>query len=335
MSMGPVGLLLSPAVDASDGERIDALAREAGVPVRRYTRLDGPRDRDAVHVAFFSRELYQGSALRRPGPLSNGFFAMVDACPNLRWLHVCSAGLDLPQYAPSLARGVRVTGSQGVTALPIAQTVLAAILAQSRGFGPWLRAQARREWSPLAGGQRPRELAGQRVLVVGAGAIGSETARLLRAVGFHVTAVRRSSVPAPAFDATAPFEALDALLPECDWLVLAAPLNAQTAGMIDRARLARMKAGARIVNVARGELVDEDALADALAEGRLGGAYLDAFVEEPLPASSRLWDLPNVWISPHNSSASQGHERRVIARFLQAWQDWLQDLVRMRLAGPG
>lgn len=331
----PVGLLLSKAVDAQEGARIDALARDAGVALRRHTSLDGPNADGGIHAAFFSRELYEGSSLRTPGALSNHFFGMVDACPDLRWLHVCSAGLDLPQYASTLTRGVRVTGSRGATAMPIAQTVLAAILAQSRGFGHWLPAQARREWSPLTRAERPRDIAGQRVVVVGAGAIGSEIGRLLRAVGFHVTAVRKSAAAAAQFDETVSFDRLDSVLPACDWLVLAAPLTSETAGMLDASRLARLRSDASLVNVARGELVDETALISALQTGRLKGAYLDAFLQEPLPVKSPLWTLPNVWISPHNSSASQGHEQRVIECFVAELQDWLaQTAATSRAATP-
>lgn len=320
-----LGLLLSEAVDASDGARIDRIAEEAGVALRRYTRVEGPKDLACIHAAFFSRDLYEGSSLRKPGPRSDAFFRMADAAPNLRWLHVCTSGLDLPQYANALARGVTVTRSSGVTAQPIAQTVLAAVMAQLRGFTYWLAAQARKEWSPLTGADRPREIAGQRVLVIGAGPIGCEIARLLKAVGFRVEAVRRSSQAAAPFDRTWHSAELDDALPQCDWLILAAPLTEETRGMMDRRRLALLPSHARVINVARGELLDETALAEALAAGRLGGAYLDTFSQEPLPSDSPLWTLPGVWISPHNCAASQGHEGRGMAVFLDRLRDWLRE----------
>lgn len=320
---GPVGLLLSDVVNESNGTRIDQMADEANVSLRRYTLQQAPTDPGSIHAAFFSRELYEGSSLRKPGPLSNAFFSVVDAAPRLRWLHVCSSGLDLPQYEKSLKRGVHVTSSTGTTALPIAQTVLAAVLAQSRGFDHWLSAQSKKQWSPLAGQDKPKEINEQRVVVIGTGPIGCEIGRLLKAVGFQTTAVRRSAIATPPFDETITFSQLDRILPHCDWLILAVPLTPQTCGLISESRLALLPPHARLVNVARGELIDEVALAKALGSGKLRGAYLDTFVEEPLPENSPLWNLPGVWISPHNSAASQGHEKRVVECFMHQLQAWL------------
>jgi phosphoglycerate dehydrogenase-like enzyme len=319
-----IGLLLSDSVDQAHGARFDALADEAGLRLRRYRIAEAAVAPDRIDAAFFSRDLYEGSSLRKPGPLSDAFFRVADAAPRLRWLHVCSSGIDLPQYARALARGVRVTSSTGVAAGPIAQTALAAILAQSRGFDRWLASQARREWAPLSGAARPPDLDTLHVLVLGAGAIGKEIGRLAKAVGLRTTAVRRAAVPTAPFDATLPLEQLDGVLPQCDWLVLALPLTDATAGLIDARRLALLPRHARVANVARGELVDEAALARALATGRLAGAYLDTFVDEPLPAASPLWTLPSVWISPHNSAASRGHEARVVDGFVLHLEAWLR-----------
>lgn len=320
-----LGLLLSAAVDREHGARIDAVAAAAGVPLRRWTAPRGAAELAEIDVAFFSRDLFEGSSLRVPGPLSDAFFASVDVAPNLRWLHVFSAGFDLPQYQPVLARGVRVTGSSGSTALPIAQSVLAAVLAQSRGFAHWLAAQREHAWRPLHGAQRPREIEGQRVVVVGAGPIAIEIGRLLGAVGFHTIAVRRRAGATPPFHESFTVDALDALLPGCDWLVLACPLSDATRGLVNAARLALLPPSARLVNVGRGELVDESALLESLRAGRLAGAYLDVFAQEPLPPSSLLWAQPNVWITPHNCAASQGHEGRVVEKFLAELGPWLRE----------
>lgn len=321
----PLGLLLSDAVDGAHGARIDAIAAAHNVALRRLS-ISGAQERLAqIDIAFFSRDLYEGSSLRKPGARSDAFFRVADAAPRLRWLHVCSSGQDLPQYRRSLDRGVRVTSSTGVTAVPIAQSAVAAILAQSRGFGHWLAAQARHEWAPLTGAQRPKELRQLHVVVLGVGAIGMEIGRLLKTLGLQVSAVRRVASPTPPFDRTVDLSQLDELLPECDWLVLALPLTERTRGLIDARRMALLRPDARIANVARGELVDEAALCDALVAGRLRGAYLDTFVEEPLPRDSVLWGLPNVWISPHNCAASQGHEDRVVDSFLQNFKAWLEE----------
>lgn len=318
-----IGLFLSERVDAQEGERIDRIAREAGRVLRRYTAARPPARPDMIHAAFFSRELYEGSSVREPGRRSNDFFKIVDIAENLEWLHVCSSGLDLPQYAASLQRGVAVTPSSGTTATAIAQTVLAAVMAHSRGFPHWLAAQSRRAWAPLRGADAPRDIEGQEAIVLGAGPIGLEIGRLLRAVGFHTTALRRSATLPPHFDRCGTFDDLDTMLPHCDWLILALPLTAETRNIIDARRLALLRPQARLVNVARGELVDEAALIGALQDQRLAGAYLDTFLEEPLPGDSPLWSLPNTWISPHNSATSQGHEQRVIECFLRELERWL------------
>jgi phosphoglycerate dehydrogenase-like enzyme len=328
-----LGLLLSAKVDAAHGPRLDALAQAAGVGLQRHRVEDA--DPGRIDVAFFSRDLYEGSSLRSPGPLSDAFFRVADAAPALRWLHVCSSGQDLPQYAHALARGIPVTASTGVTAAPIAQTAVAAMLAQSRGFDRWLASQARHAWEPLTGEARPRDLSSMHVLVLGAGAIGHEIGRLCSALGLRTTAVRRHPEPLPGFDAAIGFEQLDEALPHCDWLVLALPLNASTAGIIGERRLALLPRGARVVNVARGELIDEAALTHALAAGRLAGAYLDTFTEEPLPKASPLWSLPSVWISPHNSAASLGHEDRVVDCFAGHFQRWLARCASKRGTADG
>lgn len=317
-------LLLSDSVDLAHGTRLDTVAQSHGVALRRVRLSRAAECVDEIQIAFFSRDLYEGSSLRKPGPLSDAFFGVADAAMNLRWLHVCSSGVDLPQYSRCRERGVRLTSSRGVTAAPIAQTVLAAILAQSRGFGHWLTAQARREWAPLAGAQRPRDIRELRVVVVGAGAIGMEIGRLLKAVGLQAVVVRRTAHPTPPFDLTLDFSQLDDVLPSCDWLVLAVPLTDDTSGLIDARRLALLAPHARVVNVARGELLDEPALCEALRCGRLAGAYLDTFADEPLASDSPLWTLPQVWISPHNSAASQGHEDRVVDAFVDQLHAWLE-----------
>ncbi len=322
-SPAPLGLYLSSRIDERVGEAIDSLAQQAGVSLQRYTADRPPADPDLIHVAFFSRDLYEGSSLRKPGPLSDAFFKVIDAAANLRWLHVCSSGLDLPQYETTMRRAVHITSSRGSTATPIAQTVLAAILAHSRGFAHWLDAQATRKWAPLTGPNLPRKIEELEIVVVGAGAVGSEIGRLLKAVGFRTTSVRRSTADSPYFDRSVSVEHLDAVLPTCDWLVLAVPLTEKTRGLIDGRRLSLLARHAGIVNIARGELLDEAALIAALRANQLGGAYLDTFHEEPLPADSPLWTLPRVWISPHNSAAAQGHEQRVVDCFMRELRAWL------------
>lgn len=328
----PVGLLLSEVVNQEYGKQFDEIAKRIGVPVQRFTMNEVQGKIDRINAAFFSRDLYEGSSLHEPGPSSNAFFRIVDKARQLTWLHVCSSGLDLPQYQVAIKKGIRITTSSGSTALPIAQTTLAAILALSRGFGHWLPAQARKDWAPLTGKDLPADIETQHVVIAGAGAIGLTLGRMLLAVGFKVTIVRRNATPIPPFVNVIDYTGLDHALGQCNWLVLALPLNEQTHGLIDQRRLALMPAHARIANIGRGALIDESALMQALSQGQIAGAYLDTFMNEPLSPSSAFWTLPNVWITPHNSAASAGHSQRVVSVFEREYERWLTKQ-RTTLAG--
>jgi phosphoglycerate dehydrogenase-like enzyme len=156
------------------------------------------------------------------------------------------------------------------------------------------------------------------MVVVGLGAIGREIARLAGAIGLRVVGVRRSSRSPddPVDDVRAPAE-LASLLPQTDWLVLACPLTEETIGWIDRDHLSLLPHRAHLINVARGGIVDQTALIEALRAGKLAGAYLDVFEIEPLPQDSPLWELPNVIVSPHDSSPSSGNVARQSAIFFR------------------
>jgi phosphoglycerate dehydrogenase-like enzyme len=204
-----------------------------------------------------------------------------------------------------------VTTSSGASAAPIAGPVMLYLLALSRGLPNWMRAQAAHEWSPAPF----RELDGQRLVVVGYGPIGQEVVRLAEAFRMDPVIVRRAAhgdEPCPVRTLT---ELIDAVR-DADAVVVALPLTETTRGIVSADVIAAMASQAMFVNVGRGELVDQAALTDALASGRLGGAGLDVFATEPLPADDPLWDLPNAIISPHNSGASNGSTQRVVEIFL-------------------
>jgi phosphoglycerate dehydrogenase-like enzyme len=324
-----IGLLLSKPVHEAIGDRLAALARASGHTLRfviaptRPGEPTSPEEQAAIRLAFYSRDVMQGSSKAAPSPASRAFFDILDAAPGAEWLHVCSAGIDMPIYQPTLRRAMRLTTSSGSNAHPIAQTVVAAILAQSRGFGHWLGTQAQRRWQPLAAAQMTRDMHEQTAIIVGLGPIGRETGRLLKAVGMTTIGVRRGTGPVPHFDRVCRLDDVDALLPGCDWIVLACPLTPETRNLLSAQRMARLPATAGVANVGRGELLDEDALVRALGEGRLRSAYLDVFATEPLPAESPLWDAPNTWISPHNAAASPGNTARVLEIFQRNFMHWL------------
>jgi D-2-hydroxyacid dehydrogenase (NADP+) len=319
-------LLVSEAAQGEAGALIARVAQNRGQGLSCLTPAAiaaAPGRLAEVTGAWFSRDIFAAARGGSNPTAMKDFFAVVDAAPALDWLHVMSAGADFPEYRGSQARGVKLTTSSGVTSVPIAHTVLAAILAQARGFPGWLEAQSRRVWQPMLGAASPRDLGEQTAVIVGLGPIGREVARLLRAFGMKTLGVRQQDLPCPEVDRTLTYQDLDTVLPDCDWLVLACPLSPLTRGLLDARRLALLPRCARVINVGRGAVIDEAALSEALANQRLAGAYLDVFSTEPLPPTSPLWALPNVWISPHNAAAALGNPVRDRQLFLDNLGHWL------------
>jgi len=308
-------ILLSHRFHQTSGAALLARAAELGVvlepvvlPADREARLD-PDACKRIEIAYFSQDLFPD--------FSRQFFSACYKADRLRWLHVYHAGTDHPVFGQMFERGVRVTTSTGANAEPVGVSAAAGMLMLSRGFPGWMAAQRRHAWEPVRGDSAPGDLRGQTLLLVGVGEIGKTMARIAQALGMRVIGVRRSSrQPEDPVDEMHPPAALDQLLPRAQWLALTCPLTGETRGMIDAGRLARLPQGARVINVARGEIIDEQALIAALMGGHLGGAYLDVFEHEPLPAESALWDLPNVVLSPHNAAASTGNDARATAMFL-------------------
>lgn len=314
-------LLVSSRLHAERGADIAAHAQRLGIALELVVLPADPEGRlsDAdctrLDLAFFSNDIF---------PIhSRQFFSTVRKAPALQWLHVFNAGVDHPIYTEMLERGVRLTTSAGSTAAPIAQTAITGLLMLARQFPRWLAAQRERRWDPMRVPDFPPDLVGQTAVVLGLGSIGSEIARLARALGLKVIGIRRSpQQPGDPVDELHTADKLPQLLPHCDWLIITCPLTTETRGLIDAAMLARLPRGAHIINIARGEIIDETALIAALREGRLSGAYLDVFEKEPLLAESPLWDLPNVLVTPHNSAAATGNDERVYQMFIGNLECW-------------
>lgn len=323
-SRGPrvAGFLCSRRLMALSGDDIRATAAEVGLdlqpvllPEDPSARL-GPEELAGVDFSFFSGDVFPD--------YSRSYFAATQGAPNLKWLHVMNAGIDNPVFGRFLERGVRLTTSSGSTAGPIAQTAIGGLLMLSRPFLAWGEAQRRREWAPPRG-PAPVDLDAQVLVVYGLGAIGKEIARLGRALGLYTIGVRRSPrAPEDPVDELVPPSDLPDVLPRADWLAIACPLTDETRGAIDAAAIARLPRGARILNIARGEVVDQDAMVEALRSRHLGGAYLDVTTPEPLPSDSPLWGFSNVIISPHNSAISAGNELRQLAIFCENLRRWAQ-----------
>jgi D-2-hydroxyacid dehydrogenase (NADP+) len=316
------GLLITQSFNKKHGEALAAVLQATGLDVEvirlsneRGATLDEP-ECERVQIAFLSGDLYPGNF--------RGFFESLTRCPNLKWVHVFYVGIEGPLWVPLFERGVLLTNSAGANGRYIAQTAIGAVLALSRPFQRWSTAQREHAWHPVPSDQSesPTDLADETMLVVGLGAIGAEVARLAKALGLKVVGIRRSGAGAADVDVLADPSRLDEHLPSANWLVLASPLTEETRGLIDSRRLALLPDGARVLNVSRGAVIDEEALIRELESGRLGGAYLDVFAEEPLPAESPLWDLPDVIISPHNSTASINKDRREAELFFDNLRRW-------------
>lgn len=238
---------------------------------------------------------------------------LITQVPNLRWVHTISAGVDHLLFPELRESDTILTNASGVFNVPIAETVMAYILAVVKRLPEFWVRQRERRWEKLP----LRELRDLTVGIVGLGDIGAEVARLCRAFGMRVLGLRRRPAPRDVADEVMPPDRLHDLLARSDFVVIAVPLTAETRGMIGRAELAAMKPDAWLINISRGAIVDEEALIEALREGRIGGACLDVFVQEPLPPDSPLWDMPNVIITPHNSWSSPHIEEREIDLFLE------------------
>lgn len=276
----------------------------------------GAEDTVRLDAALFSGDIHP--------EWSRSFYSTLRKAAGLKWLHVFNAGVDAPIFIELMQRGVRLSTSSGTNAEAVANSALAGLLALSRGLPGWMQLQRERRWRKRKRDEAPPDLRGQTMLLIGAGAIGGHIAAVARAIGLRVLAVRRSAARDgdPAHE-THPPSALASLLPRADWLVIACPLTPETRGLIDARAIASLPAGAHLINIGRGEVVDQPKMVEALACGRLAGAYLDVFDPEPLPPESPLWSMPNVIVSPHDAASAAGNDRRVFELFcrnLAAWQ---------------
>ena len=287
----PVTLLVSDNVWARHGDAIRLISPGLTPVIYEGNEVLPDEIISTINTVFYSSDLWPDR--------SRGFALSILKATSLKWMHTFSAGVDSPFFVQLMERGVRLTNSSGATASPIAQTTVLYMLALSRNVRAWFQHQEKHEWAR----QEFAELDGARLAVLGMGPIGIEIARLGVALNMKVEAIRRTptgSEPCPTFS----FDQLSRVLANADWVAVALPLTSDTRQIFDAKTFAIMKPGAHFINVGRGELVDEDALIMALQSGHLAGAALDVFATEPLPPDSPLWNMDNVIITPHSSSAS-------------------------------
>ena len=242
--------------------------------------------------------------------------AAIASATKLKWLNSIYAGLDFLPFDVLRERGTIITNGAGINALTIAEYVVMGMLTIAKGYREVVRAQDRHEW--LLDSPGKRELAGSKALLLGYGAIGKLIEARLTAFDVAVTKVRRS----PGADTLGP-DQWRARLSEFDWVILAVPATPETDAMIGANELAAMKPDAVLLNIARGAVVDQAALIDALREKRIAAAFLDVTTPEPLPADSPLWTLPNAHITMHLSGRAQDKMfARAAERFVANLHRW-------------
>ncbi len=284
-----------------------------------------------------------------------GLLPARDQAPNLKWVQANSAGIEHLLQHPGLAdRDVKITTASGIHAVPMTEYALGMMLAWIYKIPLMLQHQRQKHWEDKRGDVfSPTHLRGKTLGIVGYGSIGRELARASHALGMNVLAIKRdvmeptdhiSYVEAGTGDPNAeipdriyPPEALRSMAAECDFLVLLMPLTDATRGIVDKTVFAAMRETAVLVNIARGGIVNEPDLIEALEHGAIAGALLDVFEQEPLPKDSKLWELPNVILSPHVAGNSHRYHARAAALFAENLQLYLENrpLLNRYLADRG
>ncbi|MBR5126092.1 MAG: hydroxyacid dehydrogenase [Oscillospiraceae bacterium] len=254
--------------------------------------------------------------------ICNGLFSFQDIADfsNLKYIQLTSAGFDRVPMDYVRERGIRICNARGVYSIPMAEFALAGVLQLYKHMDFFRENQKKHGWEKH---RNLLELAGRQVCILGCGSVGAECAKRFSAFGCQVTGVDVSAEPRAYFDEIVLTEDLERAVPLADILVLTIPLTEQTRHMINRDLLKKMKPGALLVNIARGAIVDTQALIEALHTGRLGGAVLDVFEEEPLSWDSPLWDMDNVIITPHNSFVGEKNQVRltnVVINNIKSWR---------------
>ena len=248
--------------------------------------------------ASFQRALAEGAeAVITADPAIRAWLAT--PAPRLRVVSMTYAGLDILGPFGWLPPGVALLNNSGAHTLKAGEFVIMALLMLANRMPRYASDQRAELWMPVRG----HILRARRMTVLGTGAIGGRAAHLARQFGLHVTGVRATGAPHPDCDRVVRTDQLDEVLPETEFLVIAAPLTEATRGLVDRARLALLPGQAGVINIGRGPVLDQEALCDALDSGHLSGAILDVFEEEPVPPGHRIWSTPGLVVTPHISAA--------------------------------
>lgn len=289
-----------------------------------------PDSQSGARYVFASNEAELRQALAQADVLfawnyANGkiFADTFDAATQLKWVHTAGVGVEPLLFPEMVASDVTLTNAGGVYEQTMAEYAAMLMLEISKEAVRTWNDQRAHHWNR----RRTSSLQGRTAVIVGAGAIGRAIARLARALGMSTLGVARTDRSGDAdFDSVQAATKLKDLAARADFLILAAPLTQETSGLVNSDVLAQMKPDAWLINLGRGPLVDEAALLEALRENRIGGAALDVYWEEPLPADHPLWDMPNVMVSPHMSGDVADTHARFVRSFLANLTRWQKGL---------
>lgn len=227
----------------------------------------------------------------------------------LNWLQVWSAGVNSMPLEELASRNIQLTSASGVHAFPISETIYGLMLALTRKIHTYVKNQQSKTWHHA---HMNGEMHEKTVGIIGVGAIGKETAKIAKAFGMKVIGIRHSGQNEDYVDEMYKQDQLNEILPLCDYVVITLPLTKETNRMFGMEQFKRMKSTAFLINIGRGEIVDELALVQALMEKEIAGAGLDVFEKEPLSIDSPLWELENVIITPHTSGSTEHYNKRVM-----------------------
>ncbi|HTX12861.1 MAG TPA: D-2-hydroxyacid dehydrogenase [Solirubrobacteraceae bacterium] len=300
-----VAVLLAKGEAPPDGLDLVAPLADVHLADDAITLAQALRRTDVLFVWDFRTDLLQA-----PWPEDH----------SVRWIQTGSIGVDAVLVDQVIDSDIVLTNTRGVFERPIAEYVLAVILMFAKDLHGTLALQRERRWVH----RETETVTGARALILGAGGVAREVAPLLRAAGMQVQVVGRTARTGdPLLGDVGASTDVDELLPDADFVVLALPLTSETRGFLDERRLGLLDPRARIINIGRGALIDEDALLAALRAGAIAGAALDVFVTEPLSPEHPFWEMDRVLVSPHMSGDRIGWERDVLASFADNLRRWL------------
>jgi phosphoglycerate dehydrogenase-like enzyme len=271
-------------------------------------------------VALISRDVTSTSTKQKIKPSTQAFYDLLLGSKDLNWVQLHSAGADRHIYLDLMKRGVIISGSSGVNAQIVTQNAIAGVLMLARDFPKMLKAQSEKRWDSLINHPLPPDLSGQTAVILGRGPIGNGIAQILCLFGLHVIRVgftQRVDHVAGVDIEDRHFSELRDVLPKANWLILACPLSKETRHCINKETITLLPNAAHLINIARGEIICEPDLIDALIAKKLAGAYLDVFASEPLDPDSPLWSMDKVIVTPHSAGHSLGNESRVLDLFVE------------------